>query len=159
MRVIRPNGDQAGVMSTRDALNLAQQLGMDLVEISPNAEPPVCRIMDFGKFKYDQDKKLKDARKKQVQVKVKEVKYHPNVEDHDYETKMRRILDFLEEGNRVKCSLQFRGRENAHTDLGFELFKRIIADLATSVTVEQEPKLNGRNLSMMLSAGKSLKKK
>jgi len=158
VRVIKPDGEQAGVMSTQAARQLAQNFGLDLVEISPTAEPPVCRIMDYGKYKYDLDKKVKDARKKQVQVKIKEVKFRPNVDEHDYETKLRHVRDFLEEGNRVKCSLMYRGRENAHHEIGINLFNRIIEELGQEANVEQTPKLTGRHLNMMLSPGKSLKK-
>jgi translation initiation factor IF-3 len=157
VRLIGPDGNNVGVVDTRDAMEKAQQFGLDLVEISPNANPPVCRIMDYGKHKYEIDKRKKDAKKKQSVVKVKEVKFHANVEDHDYDTKMRHMRDFLEDGNRVKCTLWFRGRENTHTEIGFELYERIKADLADVAFAEQEPKLAGKNLSMLLSPGKKKK--
>lgn len=157
MRLIGPDGNMLGVVPTREAMKAAQQVGLDLVEISPNANPPVCRIMDFGKHKYDLDKKKKEAKKKQSVVKVKEVKYHANVEEHDYQTKLRHMRDFLEEGNRVKCTLWFRGRENSHHEIGFELYERIKVDIADVAFCEQEPKLAGRNLSMLLSPGKKKK--
>jgi translation initiation factor IF-3 len=150
IRCIDENGEQMGVVPTRQALVRAHETGLDLVEINATSNPPVCRIMDLGKFKYEQDKKKKEQKKKQVVVKLKEVKFHVNVGDHDYETKLRHARDFLEEGNRVKISLMFRGRENAHRELGFELMQRIVKDLAEISTVEQAPRLMGRNIFMML---------
>lgn len=158
VRLISPEGTNVGVINTREALDKAKEFGLDLVEISPNAKPPVCRIMDYGKHKYEIDKRKKDAKKKQSVVKVKEVKYHANVEEHDYDTKMRHMREFLEEGNRVKCTLWFRGRENTHTEIGFELYERIKEDIADIAHAEQEPKLAGKNLSMLLSPGKKKKK-
>ena len=151
VRVIDANGEQLGVLNTIDANRIAKAQDLDLVEVSPTAKPPVCKIMDFGKYKYDLDKKRKEAKKHQVQVKVKEIKYHANVDDHDYDYKMRHAIEFLEDNNRIKCSLFFRGRENAHTEIGFQLFERIIEDLKNIAKVEQEPKQNGKNLSMLLS--------
>lgn len=158
VRLINHDGSNLGVVDTRDAMDKAKQVGLDLVEISPNAKPPVCRIMDYGKHKYEIDKRKKDAKKKQSVVKVKEVKYHANVEEHDYMTKLRHMRDFLEEGNRVKCTLWFRGRENTHTEIGFELYERIKVDVEDIAHAEQEPKLAGKNLSMLLSPGKKKKK-
>lgn len=158
VRLIGPNGENAGVVDTRDALQKATEFGLDLVEISPNAEPPVCRIMDYGKHKYEIDKRKKDAKKKQSVVKVKEVKFHANVEEHDYETKMRHVRDFIEDNNRVKCTLWFRGRENTHTEIGFELYERIKSDIEDIAYAEQEPKLAGKNLSMLLCPGNKKKK-
>ena len=157
VRLIAPNGENVGVIDTRDAQKKADQFGLDLVEISPKANPPVCKIMDYGKHKYEIDKRKKDAKKKQSVVKVKEVKYHANVEEHDYDTKMRHMREFLEDGNRVKCTLWFRGRENTHTEIGFELYGRIKEDVADIAYVEQEPKLAGKNLSMLLCPGKKNK--
>lgn len=153
VRLISPEGTNVGVVDTRDAMKKAQEFGLDLVEISPNAAPPVCRIMDYGKHKYEIDKRKKDAKKKQSVVRVKEVKFHANVEEHDYETKMRHMREFLDEGNRVKCTLWFRGRENTHTEIGFELYERIKRDLEGLAHAEQEPKLAGKNLSMLMSPG------
>ena len=150
VRCIDENGEQLGVIPTRQALVRAHEAGLDLVEIAATAKPPVCRIMDHGRFKYEQDKKKKEQKKKQVVVKLKEVKFHVNVGEHDYETKLRHAHDFLEHGNRVKISLQFRGRENAHRELGFELMQRILQDCAGQGTVEQAPRLMGRNIFMML---------
>lgn len=154
VRCIDEEGNQLGVIPTRKALTLAHEAGLDLVEIAATAKPPVCRIMDHGKFKYDQDKKKKEQKKKQVVTKMKEVKFHVNVGEHDYQTKLRHAHDFLSEGNRVKVSLQFRGRENAHRELGFELMKRLIEDCKEVATVEQDPRLMGRNIFMMLVPGK-----
>lgn len=137
-------------MKTGDALRRANAYGLDLVEVSPTAKPPVCRIMDFGKFKYEQDKRKKEAKKAQVQTKLKEVKFHVNVGDHDYETKMRNLKKFIEHGDRVKISLLFRGRENAHRDLGFDVLNRVIQDSVEYTTLDQAPRLQGRNLSAIL---------
>lgn len=150
IRCIDENGEQLGVIPTRKALVLAHEAGLDLVEIAATSKPPVCRIMDHGKFKYEQDKKKKEAKKNQTKTKLKEVKFHVNVGEHDYQTKLRHARDFLEAGNRVKLSLMFRGRENAHRELGFELMQRVIKDLADISTVEQAPRLMGRNIFMML---------
>ncbi len=139
-------------MPTREALKLAQQEGLDLVEVSPNADPPVCRIMDYGKYRYDQSVKRKKARKQSQSHSraVKEIKFHANVGEHDFDTKMRHVRDFLEKGHKVKLSLQFRGRENAHRELGFEVINRAIASCADVAAVEMEPKLMGRSIVTML---------
>lgn len=158
IRCIDEDGEQMGVIPTRQALIRAHETGLDLVEINATAKPPVCRIMDHGKFKYEQDKKKKEQKKKQTVVKLKEVKFHVNVGEHDYETKMRHAFEFLEEGHRVKFSLMFRGRENAHRELGFELMKRVAADIAEVATVEQAPRLQGRNIFMMVVPDKKKKK-
>ena len=128
---------------------------MDLVEIAPQAEPPVCRIMDWGKFKFEESKKQQAQRKKQKQIQVKEVKFRPGTEDHDYDVKMRNLNRFIEEGNKVKVTLRFRGREMAHQELGMELLKRVEADMAELVNVEQFPRMEGRQMTMMLSPKKS----
>ena len=141
-------------MPTRKAQDIAKSQGLDLVEISPNAKPPVCKIVEYGRYKYEHDKKKKAAKKNQIQVKVKEVKYHANTDEHDYQTKLRHAHDFLEAGNRVKCSLWFRGRENSHHEIGYELFQRIIKDLEDVATVDQKPRLAGRSLGMLLSPAK-----
>lgn len=130
---------------------MAENLGLDLVEIAPQAQPPVCRIMDYGKFKFEEEKKEKAARKHHVATRVKEVQFHPNVGDHDYQTKVRHIREFLEEGHRVKIGLFFRGRESAHQELGFELLNRVIRDCQDLSTPEQMPKFLGRNLFMLLT--------
>lgn len=139
-----------GVISTSEALKLAFASGLDLVEISPAAKPPVCRIMSFGKYKYEESRKEKMARRQQSGTTVKEVKFHANVEEHDYQTKLRHIHEFLEKGHRVKASLMFRGRENEHRNIGFELFKRLIKDCEPLGVSEFPPKLFGNNLVLLL---------
>jgi len=150
IRCVDVDGGQLGILPTGKALKLAQQLGLDLVEISPTAKPPVCRIMDYGKFKFEQEKKKKEAKKSSVQIKLKEIKFHVNVAENDYDTKLRHARDFLAEGNRVKGSLFFRGRENAHRELGFEVMKRFVNDLANVAKVEQTPQLQGRQIACIL---------
>ncbi len=145
------DGSQVGVVSTRDALLLAQRRGLDLVEVSPQAQPPVCRVMDYGKFKFEQAKKEKQSRKNQSNTKVKEVKFHTSVEEHDYSTKLRHIRDFLEEGHRVKVSLMFRGRENAHQELGYEVVKRVVADCADIGVSDRDPQKLGRFLIVLMN--------
>lgn len=139
-----------GVISTSEALKLAFANGLDLVEISPDAKPPVCRIMNFGKFKYEESRKEKQTRRQQVAAGLKEIKFHANVEEHDYQTKLRHIHEFLQKSHRVKASLMFRGRENEHRELGFELFKRLIKDCAPYGVAEFPPKLLGNNLMVLL---------
>ena len=148
--MIDPDGTQLGIMKTGDALRRSNDYGLDLVEISPTAKPPLCRIMDFGKYKYDQEKKKKEQKKHQVQTKLKEVKFRVNVEEHDYDTKMRNLTKFIEHGDRVKVSLMFRGRENAHRELGFEVIKRVIKDTEAYTTVDQQPRLQGRFVHAIL---------
>lgn len=138
-------------MPTREALRLALEAELDLVEISPNAEPPVCRIMDFGKYRYDEGQRRKQARKSQSRTIVKEVKFHVNVDEHDYQVKVRNIRAFLSEGRKVKITLQFRGRENAHRELGNEVVARVIEDVADIGVVEQAPRHMGRILTGLLS--------
>lgn len=150
VRVTGADGSQLGVMPTHQARELAQRQGLDLVEIAPTATPPVCRIMDYGKFKYEQDKREREARRNQVHVRVKEVKFHANVEEHDYQTKLRHARDFIREGHRVKVSLYFRGRENAHHELGFEVLNRVMRDCEDIAMPEQVPNLQGKLLMMML---------
>lgn len=149
-----------GVMSIRDAQRLAQQAGLDLVEVSPNIEPPVCKIMDFGKFRYDEGMKRKQARKQQKQV-IKEIKFHANVDRHDLEVKMRRMREFIADGNKVKLTLAYRGRENAHKDLGYEVMQQVIKELEDVAVCEQQPKLLGKLLGCLLgpksSKGKAQK--
>ena len=140
-----------GVLATREAQRMAQQQGLDLVEVSPNAEPPVCKIMDFGKFRYDEGMKRKQARKTQQRQVIKEVKFHANVDPHDLETKLRKTREFLAEGNKVKLTLAYRGRENAHKDLGFEVMQRVIKELETEAVCEQQPRLLGRLLGCLLA--------
>lgn len=139
-----------GIIPTQQAQRMAQEQGLDLVEISPTAEPPVCRIMDFGKFRYQENLKEKEARKNQHKQVIKEMKFHPNVGDHDYETKINHIKGFLEKGFKVKISLAFRGRENAHRELGFELINRVIKDTGDVGVVETTPRMMGRTIIAML---------
>jgi len=157
VRLIDYNGDQLGIVKTSIALKRAQDYGIDLVEISPTAKPPMCKIMDYGKHKYDQEKKKKEQKKHQVQTKLKEVKFRVNVEEHDYETKMRNLKKFIEHGDRVKISLMFRGRENAHREIGFEVMKRVIADTVDYVTVDQAPRMQGRFINAILVPKKKSK--
>jgi len=141
-------------MAIEEALDLADEDGMDLVEIAPNAEPPVCRIMDYGKFRFEQAKKAQIARKKQKNTQLKEVKFRPGTEDHDYQVKMRNVRRFLDEGDKVKLTLRFRGREMAHKELGAAMLKRVETDLGEEITVEQYPRMEGRQMVMMISAKK-----
>ena len=151
MRLISQTGEQLGVVSTREAMDMAAEQDVDLVEISPTAKPPVCKLMDFGKFKYEQAKKRDEAKKKQKQVQIKEIKFRPGTDDGDYNIKMRNINRFLEDGDKVKVTLRFRGREMAHQELGAQLLKRVEADLAEVGTVEQYPKMEGRQMVMMIA--------
>ena len=152
--MIDAEGEQVGVMSTRDALERAAEQGLDLVEVSPNAEPPVCRIMDFGKYLFEQKKKAQVAKKKQAQVQIKEVKFRPGTDEGDYKVKLRNLTRFLEEGDKAKVTLRFRGREMLHQDLGRKLLERIRTDLDELAVVEQFPKLEGRQMVMMLGPKK-----
>lgn len=140
-----------GVMSAREAMLRAYEVGMDLLEISPNAVPPVCKITDFGKYKYEQQKKANEARKKQKIVEIKEIKVRPNIDDHDYEVKMRSAKSFIAEGDKVKVTLRFRGREMAHQDLGAKVLERIRSELGEAVKVESMPRLENRQMIMVLA--------
>jgi translation initiation factor IF-3 len=151
VRLIDAAGEMIGVMSAREALIRAFDAGLDLVEISPNAVPPVCKILDYGKYKYEQQKKANEARKKQKVVEIKEIKVRPNIDDHDYDVKMRQMKGFIEEGDKVKVTLRFRGREMAHQDLGAKVLERIRNDLADLVKVEQFPRLENRQMIMVLA--------
>ncbi|MFP5238227.1 MAG: translation initiation factor IF-3 [Acidobacteriota bacterium] len=157
VRVIADDGSQLGILPTSEALRLAQEKGLDLVEVAANAEPPVCRIMDNGKFKYQQQKKLQEARKKQTVIQVKEIKVRPKTDEHDYQTKLKHIRRFLEAGDRCKVAVFFRGREVVHKDRGARILERIVVDLGDLVKVEQEPRFEGRVMNMMLAP--SVKKK
>ena len=141
-------------MAIQTALDLADENRMDLVEIAPNAEPPVCRIMDYGKFRFEQAKKAQIARKKQKNTQLKEVKFRPGTEDHDYQVKMRNVRRFLDEGDKVKLTLRFRGREMAHKELGAAMLKKVETDLGDEITVEQYPRMEGRQMVMMISSKK-----
>ena len=154
VRVIGADGEMVGVLTRDEALRLAEESGMDLVEIQPNAEPPVCRVMDFGKFKFEQQKKAAAAKKKQKQVEIKELKFRPTTDVGDYTIKLRNIRRFLEEGDKVKINIRFKGREMAHQELGLAMAQKIEADLTDEVVVEQRPRLEGRQMVMMLSPKK-----
>lgn len=151
VRLVGADGEMIGVVSIRDALIAAEEAGLDLVEISPNAEPPVCKILDYGKFKFEAAKKKNEAKKKQKVIEVKEIKLRPNIDDHDYDVKMKAAMRFLEEGDKVKVTLRFRGREMAHQDLGVSLLQRVREQLEEQTKVEQLPKLEGRQMVMVLA--------
>jgi translation initiation factor IF-3 len=151
LRVIGADGEMIGVMTREQALDMASSQGLDLVEVSPNADPPVCRILDFGKFLFEQNKKAHAARRKQKQIQVKEVKFRPGTEEGDYQVKLRNLVRFLTEGDKAKITLRYRGREMAHQELGFKLLQRVQQDLLEYGTVEQMPKLEGRQLVMVIS--------
>ncbi|EDP63992.1 Initiation factor 3 [alpha proteobacterium BAL199] len=140
-----------GVLSLNDALAQAEQFGLDLVEVSPNADPPVCKILDFGKFKYEAQKKKNEAKKKQKVIEVKEIKMRPNIDDHDYQTKMRSVNRFLEDGDKVKLTMRFRGREMAHQEIGLNVLKRVQDDLGELAKIEAHPRLEGRQMVMVVA--------
>jgi translation initiation factor IF-3 len=154
VRLVGADGQQIGVVDTREALLQAQQLDLDLVEVAPQADPPVARIMDYGKFKYERDVKQKEARKKQSRTGLKEIKFRPKIDRHDYDTKKGHVERFLAAGNKVKITIMFRGREMAHTELGRRILDRLVADLADTVAVESLPKQEGRNMIMVISPTK-----
>lgn len=158
VRVISQTGEQLGVLSLYEALALAEDAGLDLVEISPGAVPPVCKIINFGKYRYDQTKREKENKKAQHQIKVKEVKVKPNIDEHDLTTKIRHAKEFIAKGNKVKITLMFRGREMAHPELGEELIRRMCTELDEIAQQEAPPKLFGRILSVVLSPGSKKKK-
>ena len=157
IRVVGPEGAMIGVMETKKALELAKSVGLDLVEVSPNSRPPVCRVLDFGKYMYEQSKKQKES--KTTSQKLKEVKFRVKIDTHDYLTKIRRAEDFLDKGNKLKLTLMLRGREMEHTNLGFDTVKRAIADLETMATADNDPRLAGRNISVTLSPLPSSRRK
>ena len=150
IRLIGADGDNVGVVVPSRAMELAEQAGLDLVEISPNANPPVCKIMDYGKYKYEQQKRESEARKKQKVIEVKEVKFRPNTDTHDYDVKMRNVMKFLENGDKVKVTLRFRGREMAHQELGRDLLHRVAEDTKEVGKVENMPKMEGRQMIMII---------
>ena len=151
VRLIDDEGTNYGVITTRDALDRALEAGLDLVEVSPNVDPPVCKIMDFGKFKYEQQKKANEARKRQKIVELKEIKMRPGIDDHDYQTKMRNANKFLENEDKVKFTVRFRGRERAHQDLGRRVLERVQAELGDAVKLEAHPKMEGRQMVMIVA--------
>ena len=152
--MIDQEGEQLGIVSIEEAKQAAEEARLDLVEISPNAEPPVCRIMDYGKFRFEASKKLQQSRKKQKQTQVKEIKFRPGTDIGDYKIKLRKLLEFLDVGDRVKVTLRFRGREMAHQELGMEMMDRLKVDLDEFAVVEQEPKMEGRLMVMVLAPKK-----
>ena len=151
VRLIDEDGEMQGVMSTRDAVQRAFSLGLDLLEISPNADPPVAKILDYGKFKYEQQKKKNEARKKQKVIEIKEVKVRPNIDENDYQRKLRDMKEFIGEGDKVKVTLRFRGREMAHQDIGMKVLERIRTEMDAEVKVESMPRLENRQMIMVLA--------
>ena len=151
MRCIDPDGEQLGVLDTSDAIRKAEDFGLDLVEVQPNADPPVCKILDYGKFKYEAQKRANEARKKQKIIEVKEIKLRPNIDEHDYQVKMRNVQKFLDAGDKVKVTLRFRGREMAHQDLGANVLTRVRQETDEFAKVEAMPKMEGRQMIMVLA--------
>jgi translation initiation factor IF-3 len=151
VRVIGQEGGQLGIMAVQEAIQLAEEQGLDLVEVAPDARPPVCRIMDFGKYKYQQSKRLQQAKKKQKVISVKEIKLRPKTEEHDYQFKTQHVRRFLQDGHKTKVTVVFRGRELAHTELGRQMLDRVATDLQDVGAVEQTPRQEGRNMTMVLS--------
>ena len=151
VRVTSAEGEQLGIMATRDALRMAEEQHLDLVEVAPKAKPPVCRIMDFGKYRYEQQKRDKEAKKKQKVITIKEVKLRPNIEQHDFDVKLKNALRFVQEGNKVKVTIMFRGRELSHPELGREVLQRVAAELKDTVSIERDAKLEGKNMIMILA--------
>lgn len=151
VRLIGVNGEQVGIVRLAEANELAEQAGVDLVEIAPTAQPPVCRLMDYGKYRYQESKKKHDAKLKQKQVQIKEIKFRPNTDEGDYNIKLRSLINFLDEGDKVKVTLRFRGREMAHQEFGMRLLERVRGDLEAVAVVEQFPKMEGRQMVMVLS--------
>jgi translation initiation factor IF-3 len=150
--VIDSDGQKLGVLATQEALRRAQEQNLNLVEVAPNSRPPVCRILDYGKYKYDQKQDQKRRKKNQVVVEVKEVKFRPKIERHDFEFKLNHIIRFLAQGDKVKCTLMFRGRELAHTELGQVMLEKVLAQLEGKIVIEQPPRLEGRNMTMLIAA-------
>lgn len=155
VRLVDEEGEMLGVMSVQDALERAQEVGLDLVEISPNAAPPVCKMLDYGKYKYNLQKRASEARKKQKIITVKEVKLRPGIDKHDLDVKLRHVREFLANGDKVKISLRFRGREMSHQQIGYQLLQNVKLLLGELIRVEQEPALEGRQLIMMIAPAKS----
>lgn len=151
MRCIDPEGEQLGVLDTFDAIRKAEDFGLDLVEVQPNADPPVCKILDYGKFKYEAQKRANEARKKQKIIEVKEIKLRPNIDEHDYQVKMRNVQKFLTAGDKVKVTLRFRGREMAHQELGANVLTRVREETDEFAKVEAMPKMEGRQMIMVLA--------
>jgi translation initiation factor IF-3 len=151
VRLVDEHGRMVGVVGRNEALAMAADAGLDLVEIAPNADPPVCKILDFGKFKYEEQKKKNEARKKQKIIEVKEIKLRPSIDDHDYQVKMRSMNKFIEEGDKVKVTMRFRGRELAHQELGMNVLMRVRDDLDAIAKIEQMPRMEGRQMTMVVA--------
>lgn len=151
IRLIGPDGEQLGIIPTREALERASSASLDLVEVSPNAKPPVCRILDYGKYKYNLAKKATDAKKKQHTTSVKGMRYRPKIEEHDYQFKLKHVRNFLDQGDKVKCFVLFRGRERAHLDFGRRILDRLVEDLKEIAIIENMPKMEGSSMTMMVS--------
>jgi translation initiation factor IF-3 len=151
VRLVDEKGGMVGIVGRNEALAMAAEAGLDLVEIAPNADPPVCKILDYGKYKYEEQKKKNEARKKQKIIEVKEIKLRPNIDDHDYEVKRRSMVKFIEEGDKVKVTMRFRGRELAHQELGMNVLVRVRDDLDEIAKVEQMPRMEGRQMTMVVS--------
>jgi translation initiation factor IF-3 len=151
VRLVDERGEMVGIVGRNEALQMAAEAGLDLVEIAPNADPPVCKILDFGKFKYEEQKKKNEARTKQKVIEVKEIKLRPSIDDHDYDVKMRSMSKFIEEGDKVKVTMRFRGRELAHQELGMNVLIRVRDDLDAVAKVEQMPRMEGRQMTMVIS--------
>ncbi len=153
VRLIGPEGDQVGIVSTREALAIAEEAGLDLVEVVPGAEPPVCKVINYGKFRYDQTKREKENKKSQHQIKVKEIKLKPNIDEHDYDTKKKHLREFIQKGNKVKITCTFRGREMAHTEIGEAIVQKMVLEVEDIATPESPPKLMGRTLTTVIAPG------
>jgi len=151
VRVIDPEGKQLGILAVKEAIRIAEERGLDLVEVAPNSQPPVCRIMNYGKYKYQQSKRTQEARKHQTVIHIKEVKVRPRTEEHDFQFKLRHVKRFLDEGNKVKISILFRGREIAHPEFGKEMLNRFIEEAKDIMVIEQFPRLEGRNMVMIMA--------
>jgi len=151
VRVIDPEGKQLGILAVKEAIRIAEERGLDLVEVAPNSQPPVCRIMNYGKYKYQQSKRTQEARKHQTVIHIKEVKVRPRTEEHDFQFKLRHVKRFLDEGNKVKISILFRGREIAHPEFGKEMLNRFIEGVKDTMVIEQSPRLEGRNMVMIMA--------
>ena len=151
VRCIDPDGEQLGVLDTRDAISKAEDFGLDLVEVQPNVDPPVCKILDYGKYKYEAQKRANEARKKQKIIEVKEIKLRPNIDEHDYQVKMRNVQKFLDEGDKVKVTMRFRGREMAHQELGVNVLTRVREETDEIAKIEAMPKMEGRQMIMVLA--------
>lgn len=151
VRLIGPDGEQIGIVPLREALQKAQEFNLDLVNIAPQATPPVCRIMDYGKYRFEQSKKEKEARKKQKVINIKEVRFSATIEEHDFSTKLRHVIGFLEKGDKVKCTLRFKGRQIAHTEIGANVMNRIMEETKEIAVVEKKPGIEGRSMIMVLA--------